>query len=346
VRIGFNARALAAPQMRGWTRYALQLLRHLPQFGAELVLFCDQPLNPENLAQLVPGSFRIIQAPPMRYLAWEQAWLPVACARERVDVLHAPANYGLPLLAACPRVLTLHDAIDLAFEPVATPSSLRDRALQASFWAARHAACEIITVSAHAKADLVKYFAIPSTKITVVHEASDMHERAVSMADEQRVFDELLVDAFRAAALDEVSLVLVGGKLPASLRAKVGDGNRGAIYATGFVPDAALAALYRRAQIFVYPSLYEGFGLQLCEAMSFGCPTIAANATSLPEVLGFGGETFSPTSVEALVSLLRRITRDDAYRRTLSERATLRAQDFSWQQTAKLTYEIYARCVG
>ena len=110
MRIGINARSLAAPEIRGWTRYAVQLLRHLPEHGAEIVLFSDQQLNPGYLEQLVPGSYRIVQSPPMRYLAWEQWWLPRACARERVEILHAPANFGLPLIAPCPQVLTLHDA--------------------------------------------------------------------------------------------------------------------------------------------------------------------------------------------------------------------------------------------
>src|SRR6478735_2050818 len=127
MRIGFNARALAAPHIRGWTRYALQLLRHLPELGAELVLFSDQPLNPEYLTQLVPGSFRVAQSPAMRYVVWEQGWLPMACLRERVDLLHAPANYGLPAIAPCPRVLTLHDAIDVAFAPSTGAPSLRER---------------------------------------------------------------------------------------------------------------------------------------------------------------------------------------------------------------------------
>ena len=366
MRIGFNARALAAPQIRGWTRYAVQLLRHLPQFGAELVLFCDHALNPEHLGQLIPKSFRVVQSPPIRYVAWEQAWLPYACARERIDVLHAPANYGLPLFGVCPSVLTLHDAIDVAFEPAPGHRSLRERMVIASFWAARQTARQVITVSAHAKADLAKHFAIPTSRITVIPEASDLHEQVVSAAEEQRLFDELnipekfvlyaggferrknvafLVEAFRSAAIEGAALVLVGSNPPPWLGENVNHPGAAAIRTTGFVPDATLAALYRRAQAFVYPSLYEGFGLQLCEAMSFGCPTLAANATSLPEVLGSGGETFSATSVDALVSLLRRVTQDSHYRTSLSTRATLRSKDFSWEKTAKLTHDVYRGCL-
>jgi glycosyltransferase involved in cell wall biosynthesis len=362
MRVGFNARSLAATHMRGWTRYTVKLLRHLPSFGVELVLFSDQQLNPEHLAQLEPGSFRVILSPQMPYLAWEQGWLPLASARERVALLHAPANYGLPFLPTCPRLLTLHDAIDVAFEPSNAPQTLREQLVRASFWAARKGASRVITVSEHAKADLSKHWAIPEAKISVIYEASDLHERTVSLVEEQRLFDELgisgkfvlyaggferrknvefLVQAFRSAALSGVSLVLVGSKPPALLRVANAPSEVGAIYTTGFVSDATLTALYRRAEVFVYPSLYEGFGLQLCEAMSFGCPTLAAEATSLPEVLGTGGETFPLSNVNVLVSQLRRIAQSPSYRATLSDRATRRAKDFSWRQTAQATFEVY-----
>ncbi len=367
MRIGINARTLAAPQIRGWTRYAVQLLRHLPQFGAELVLFTDRQLNSKHLAQLVPGSFRVVQSPEMRYVAWEQVWLAFASAREHVDVLHAPANYGLPLVAPCARVLTLHDAIDAAFEPERAGRGIRERMVKASFWAARRSATAIITVSAHAKGDLVKHFAIPASKISVIHEASDLHEQVVSAPEEEQLFRalnirgkfilyaggferrknvDLLIRAFRMAALGEVSLVLVGHN-PPPIPSENSDGiTIGRIHLTGFVPDATLAALYRRALVFVYPSLYEGFGLQLCEAMSFACPTLAANATSLPEVLGSGGELFPTASAEGLTSLLRRIVDDASFRQDLSARAAQRGQEFSWNSVARLTHEVYVNAAN
>jgi glycosyltransferase involved in cell wall biosynthesis len=363
MRVGFNARTLAAAHARGWTRYTVQLLRNLPSFDVELVLFTEQQLNPEHLAQLEPGSFRVVQSPPMPYLAWEQAWLPLAAARERVALLHAPANYGLPLFAVCPRLLTLHDAIDVAFEPTVLPQPFRQRLVKASFWAARHSASKVITVSEHAKTDLARHWSIPESKISVIHEASDLHERAAATIDEeQRLFDELgipgkfvmyaggferrknvdfLLKAFSAAALPGVSLVLVGSNPPRFSEDGGVNSTAGAVHTTGFVSDTVLTALYRRAEAFVYPSLYEGFGLQLCEAMSFGCPTLAADATSLPEVLGPGGDTFPLSSVDVLVSQLRRIALDPIYRQTLSDRATLRAKEFSWRKTAQATFDLY-----
>jgi glycosyltransferase involved in cell wall biosynthesis len=91
----------------------------------------------------------------------------------------------------------------------------------------------------------------------------------------------------------------------------------------------------------VYPSEYEGFGLQLCEAMAAGCPTLAARATSLPEVLGAGGETFTLDTYDELVELLRRVNQDDSYRSELSRRARMRSADFSWASTASRTIGVY-----
>ena len=91
----------------------------------------------------------------------------------------------------------------------------------------------------------------------------------------------------------------------------------------------------------MYPSEYEGFGLQLCEAMACGCPVLAARASCLPEVLGNGGETFTLKSTAELATLLHRIATDENYRQTQIERAKIRSKDFSWQSCAKETTGIY-----
>jgi len=152
VRIGFNARTLAAPQIRAWTRYVVQLLRHLPELGAELVLLSDQPLNCEYLAQLVPGSFRVVPSPAMRDLVWEQDCLPLACARGREGLLHASVNDGRPALAHCSRALTRHDAIDAALEFLAkTPMNQGLWSLSGKELLRMHRKALVARASEHAK---------------------------------------------------------------------------------------------------------------------------------------------------------------------------------------------------
>jgi len=109
----------------------------------------------------------------------------------------------------------------------------------------------------------------------------------------------------------------------------------------GEVNDPDLPVLYAHALAFVYPSEYEGFGLQLCEAMATGYPVLAARATSLPEVLGDGGELFDLSRPTRLAAQLRAVACDASFRSNLSERGRRRALDFSWRRAAAETYRVY-----
>jgi hypothetical protein len=120
-------------------------------------------------------------------------------------------------------------------------------------------------------------------------------------------------------------------------------GIAGQVRLLGQVDDRDLSALYSAAICFVYPSLYEGFGLQLCEAMAAGCPVLAARATSLPEILGDGGATFTLGDTAELVALLRSMATDDSRRAMLGSAGRSRAQHFTWAATAAQTLSVYER---
>ena len=113
-----------------------------------------------------------------------------------------------------------------------------------------------------------------------------------------------------------------------------------------WVEEADLPALYAEAFCFVYPSEYEGFGLQLCEAMAVGCPVLAANATCLPEVLGDGGETFSLENETGLTALIIQLFATSDLRNALQARAKRQSQAYSWQQTAQKTLATYSHCLS
>lgn len=360
MRIGFNARCMASPHMRGWKRYSICLLRELASLGCEFVLLTDKPLTPEHLQGLDPRTYRVDLAPSMKYPVWEQVWLSYACKTSRSALLHSPMNFGLPAVAPCPTILTLHDAIDVAFQQHAR-ASFRQRLHRVSHWLARRSASKIITVSEHARRDIEKYFGVRGERIVVIPEAADAAAlEASSTTDEQLVrslvgdgdyclyaggFEarknvSLLERAFRSKELGSLRLVLVGAKPPPEL-AMAAEQSGGRIICTGYVSDEALGALYRRARCFIYPSLYEGFGLQICEALSQGCPVLAANATSLPEVLGQGGDLFDPRDCASLEQLLKRVAHDPSYLQDLRQRAKRRAGDFSWRQTAIKTLAVY-----
>ncbi len=374
MRVGFNARLLYAPARRGLGRYAINLLSHLTSLGVELVLYSQQPLHESNLSRLQEGRYSIRVSPPMNYFLWEQRWLPQQCAEDGVDVLHSPWNFGLPFWSPCPRVLTLHDAIDQVY--YASQHSYRTRLSQAALktklfaWIARTRASQVVTVSQHAKGDLTNHLGIPRDKITVIYEAADprFHE-PISQGEgsrlrvrlgllrpyvlyiggwEQRKNVPFLIRAFAAADLEDVDLVLAGGtddQRAALLSLAETLGIAGRLRLLGWVDEAYLPALYANALCFVYPSKYEGFGLQLCEAMAVGCPILAARCSSLPEVLETGGETFSLGDTNELQALLRGVVRDSSYRARLVESAQHRSAKFSWRITAEETLAVYRRAL-
>jgi glycosyltransferase involved in cell wall biosynthesis len=371
MKIGFNARLLGDPSLRGWNRYTINLLVELANLGIELVLYSNRPLHENHLAKLPRGSYEVKIAPPMPYFWWEQYWLPKQCAKDRVDIIHCPFNFGLPWFSHCPRILTLHDAIDQIYYDKNQP---RNWAFNLPYfqnkvyhWISRYRANLVITVSEYSRRDLIKYLGIPEAKIAVTYEAADENfHRDLSEFDRDRVRAKyelalpyifyvggwearknipFLVRAFAEANLTDIKLVLAGGKYDEKaalieLTDSLQISNK--IRLLGWVDEEDLPALYAEAVAFVYPSEYEGFGLQLCEAMAVSCPILAANATCLPEVLGDGGELFSlaDDSTE-LVNLLGRLEKDLAYNRDLAQKAKQRSQRFDWQHTATETKSIY-----
>ena len=237
MKIGINARILGGAALRGWSRYTINLLSEMCRLHVRLVLYSDRPLDQSNLARLGHADYEVRIAPPMRYLLWEQMWLPHQCEQDKVDLLHTPINFGLPLRSFCPRVMTLHDAIDYSY--YGRRSSPRRRitstALRSglSTWIARKAADRFITVSEHARRDLIRYLYVPPSKITVIYEAADpsFHDK-VTESDgaavstkysltkpyvlyvggwEERKNIPFLLRAFAAAKLANVDLTLVGG---------------------------------------------------------------------------------------------------------------------------------------
>jgi glycosyltransferase involved in cell wall biosynthesis len=370
LRVGFNAYLLRDANLRGWNRYTVNLLAALPAYGVRPILYSREPIHRDHLARLPADSYEVRVAPPMRYGVWENLWLPRQLRIDRIDVFHSPFNYGLPWSTPCPRVLTLHDAIDQIYYLRQArwwqrwrPSAIR---MRLSNWAARLRAHQIITVSYHAQKDIMTYLRVPACKVSVIYEAADpLFHRPVAAERvegvrqkwdlsrpyflyvggwEKRKNVPFLLRAFAGLKVDTIDLVLAGGQeqqrpILTKLAEELGCVRR--VRLLGYVPEADLPALYAGALAFVYPSEYEGFGLQVCEAMAVGCPVLVARATSLPEIAGNGGETFALDDPGELAGLLRRVADDAAFRADLSRRAKVRASDFSWDRAAAETVRVY-----
>jgi len=370
VRVAFNARLLRDPNLRGFNRYTVNLLAELSKLGLELMLYSDRPIHQSHLERLQAGTFQTVVSPPMRYVVWEQRWLPRQLALDGADLLHTPFNFGIPWFCPCPCVLTLHDAIDqVYYAPRTTGREKYSRGAIVSRlhqWAARERADFIITVSEHAKSDLVSFFGLPAERVKAIHEAADAHFGApVSQETRSKIRNRwelsrpyafyvggwegrknlpFLLRGFAAANLKDVDLVLAGGRDDqradlTQLAHSLGIDDQLKLLA--WIDEDDLPGLYAETMCFIYPSEYEGFGLQLCEAMAAGCPVIAAAATSLPEVLGRGGETFDPHDADALAALIRRIAEDREYRDSMAARAIARSRDFSWEGAARKTIDVY-----
>ena len=372
MRVGLNARLAATEQSfrrTGVNRYIANLLDHLPAaLGPDDELIAvGRPPAPDGGERSRLG--RAWQHPVAR-IAWEQSALPILATRGRWDLLHSPVNVA-PLLSPTRSVVTVHD---LAFLTAAeTMPSGRRRYLAALTARSVRRADRVIAVSESTRRDLARWFDLAPDRVSVTPLAADPRFRpsdAVTLSAfraqnridrpyilsvgtrEPRKNGALLVRAFadlsRAIPHD---LVMVGpagwlggeldqalAALPAAVRERV--------RLTGFVEDADLPLWYGAAEVFAYPTRYEGFGLPVLEAMACGTPVVTSDVSSLPEVAGDAGLLIDPNDREQLATALRRIVTDPALAADLRRRGTQRAARYSWAETARLTVEAYRSALG
>lgn len=308
-----------------------------------------------------------VQQPLVRIL-WEQSVLPQALRRQQADLVHGLVNV-LPLATNVPGLVTVHDLSFLRM-PDKFQQAKRwylTQLCRASVIKARH----VIAVSRQTAADLGHFWGIDARKISVIYngvgaEFTPAPVAAVEAFRQRRGLPArfflylgtleprknlpLLIRAFArwraetTAAHRDVKLVIAGGKgwFYAQIFALVTELQLAdAILFPGFVPVAELPDWYRAAELFVYPSLFEGFGLPVLEAMACGAPVVCSDTGSLMEVVGDCALTFPAAEEAALVALLHRLADDAMLRQALSRAGLLHAQQFSWQRTAQETFALY-----
>ena len=291
--------------------------------------------------------------------------LPLRSLGQRLDILHM--TYSAPLWSAAPVVLTVHD-ICYATNP--EWFSERDlRVLRANVPRSIRKAAQVITDSKSARDQIIETYQVPESKITAIPIGAGPGAQPID-ADEARsevaalgldpnrpyllAVGNLqprknlvrLLEAFKVlvARGHDVDLVIVG---PRHYRAEDAEQAAGGlsdrVKFTGYIADRRLAACYRCSTAFVFPSLYEGFGLPALEAMSHGIAVACSDAGSLPEVCGDAALLFDPRSVGAIVDALDRLLGDADLRRRLGAAGQERAKQFTWSRTAELTAAVYAR---
>jgi glycosyltransferase involved in cell wall biosynthesis len=364
VRIGIDARKL---HDFGIGTYIRNLLRQLARLDrqTEFVLLC-RPEDMPSLASL-GENLRPVAETSRNYSIIEQIKIPLALKRERVTLFHAP-HYVLPPLVACRSVVTIHDCIHLMF-PQYLPNRLALGYARASIFAAARRATRVLTVSESSKRDILRFVDIKPEKIDVIYNAYDqrftvepreedvdrvreryqLHDEFVLYAGNVKPHKNLerLIEAFhlvRRRGLDHLRLVLIGDEISryAALRRAV---HRHQLHPyvrfLGYLPEETLGVMYRLAGVFVFPSLYEGFGLPPLEAMASGTPVVTSNVSSLPEVAGDAAVLVDPYDPNAIANGIYQVLTDDQLRRGLRARGAARARQFSWEQSARRVREIY-----
>jgi glycosyltransferase involved in cell wall biosynthesis len=366
MRVAIDARKL---HDFGIGTYIRNLLRHLARLDTqtEYVLLCRRD-DMGVAAQLGP-NFRTVLEPSPNYSFREQIHVPWTLLRERPDVFHAP-HYILPAGVRCRAVVTIHDCIHLRF-PQYLPNRAAHAYARASMWAAARRSDCILTVSEASKRDILHYFNIPPEKVVVVSNSIDERfsrapqEDEVARVRERYQLDQRFVlyvgnikphknlvrlieafDQLRRAGFDDLKLLIIGdeiSKLPALRRAVHEHKLHKHVRFLGYLQDDTLAILYRLASVFVFPSLYEGFGLPPLEAMASGTPVVTSNVSSLPEVAGDAAVLVDPYDVDSLVDGLRRVPTDPVLAAEMRAKGLVRAREFSWERSVARTLDVYAR---
>ena len=364
MRIGIDARKL---HDFGIGTYIRNLLRHLARMDdqTEYVVVC-RPEDREALSTL-GRNFRTVPETAGNYTVAEQVKIPLVLKREGVTLFHAP-HYVLPPLVPCPSVVTIHDCIHLMF-PQYLPNRFALQYARASIRLAAKRATRVMTVSESSKRDILRFVDTKPEKIDVIYNAYDEQfaidppeEDVVRVRERYQLQDEFvlyagnvkphknlerLIEAFyllRKDGLDHLKLVLIGdeiSKYTALRRAVHRHQLHKYVRFLGYMPEETLAVMYRLAGVFVFPSLYEGFGLPPLEAMASGTPVVTSNVSSLPEVAGDAAVLVDPYDPRAIAEGIRRVLTDEALRRDLRKRGVARAGQFSWEQSVRRVRAIY-----
>jgi glycosyltransferase involved in cell wall biosynthesis len=364
LRVGIDGRAFTSPAA-GVRRYVHQLVPALLALDEplEIVALGGEPGVPAGVTQVSEPAH------PPTNLGWTLVGLPSAAAKAGVDVIHAPA-YTAPFLTRIPVVVTIHD-VSYERHPEWYPYR-RDWLRRAFYRRSAKAAAQVLTDSVFSASEIVAAYGIAADRIAVVPlgasgfapadpdvpvdlpagvttpfllHVGDLHERR----NLPMLVDALLEVRRHFGGAVAMSLVLAGvdrgiGDGLCAIASEAGMPD--AVIRLGVVEDERLQTLYRTATALAYPSLYEGFGLPVLEAMASGTPVIASRAASIPEVLGDAGILLSPDDVSEWTQAILRVTNDEHLRHAMRAAGLARAATFTWDRTARLTLDAYRRALA
>jgi glycosyltransferase involved in cell wall biosynthesis len=364
MKVGIDIRSIFG-ERSGVGQYTYHLVKALAKVDREngYLLYSKCAYDLDFLGN---DAFRVRIPKPRLWKLWTQVSVPIDTRRLGIDVFHG-TNFMVPRFATVPTVATVHDLTAQLFPSTHT---IYNRFVQriVPFTLGR---CKcIITGSQNTKRDIISHFQIDEGKITVIpYGVSDAFEKRQDRAYLGEIRKKLglpsryilyvgtleprknlpfLINAFARLKKEEHldhRLVLAGARgwryrqifRTIEERNLVKD-----VLTLGYVRQEDLPGLYTMADLFVYPSLYEGFGLPPLEAMACGVPVITSNSSSLPEVVGNAAMTFDPRDSRGLVEKMRTLMGDEELRRSYIEQGSIRARQFTWERTARETLKVYA----
>jgi len=296
----------------------------------------------------------------------------------KVDLVHFPHTFWRPLMIRVPYVITVHDLLDYMYR-ARTSNGMRRMMHSYMTRRAMQRAARIFAVSNFTKRDVSRYFGIESEKIEVVYNALDVNFlRGHSSAAEQELvrgryqvespfllyagrisphknvariieaFSALKAELAKDGAYPDLKLIIIGdevSKNPDIRRAVIRSGMQHEVRFLGFVPIDVLRVFFDMAKVFVFPSLYEGFGLPPLEAMAHGTPVVASNTSALPEVVGNAALLVNPENVFEISRALQRALTDQSLRERMKAAGVEQAQRFSWEASVQRMVQVYGEVV-
>ena len=308
----------------------------------------------------------------LRRMFWENVRIPAMISQKKPDILHIPGFAGPKFRGGCSKVTTVCDLIGMIY-----PENLGK--ISRFYWQKWLPECvrrsdAIIAISEHTKKDIIELLGVPEEKIYVTLLASDPVFHPITDGDrieevsskyglpdnfvftlgtiEPRKNIPRLVKAFSdyVEGSDTDLCLVISGKKDWGYGEvlKVVDARKTAsrVFFTGYVKEEDMPVLYSMAKFFVYPSIYEGFGLPVLEALSCGSPVISSNTSSLPEVAGTAAIFVDPKDVDSLREGIARLDKDENLRKMLSREALSQSEKFSWEKTAARTVDVYNMVMG
>jgi len=371
MRIGIDGRILVTPeQFRGMAAYTFRLLDYLlqKQPGNEYFLFvdktgyCPDPVKNPLEPYLKHKNVKVIKINGSGKFLWEQIYLPLKIKSLKIDVMHMTANRA-PYFCPCKLVVTVHDLIELIFFDDFYKTSTGMRAkfhdwlkggyIKFMYKKVFPRANRIITVSKNSKNDLMNMLGISEQKITVIYHGYDKSfKQQLNLSKENYI----LCLGSDKDYKNTRSVIKAYCELPGKLKRKfelriVGDypGVRNAVDEANepnIVVEKSdftkpLTKKYNKAQIFIFPSFYEGFGMPAVETMACGTPLIASNRAALPEIVKDAGLIVDPASIKEIKNAMLAILIDEPLRNKLIYNGLLRVKSFSSKVFGEKHYKIY-----